>query len=49
MLVGYGECGLPPKKPFCYIADIKDCMAFYSDIQNQFALFNTELLAQLTS
>lgn len=22
---GYGECGLPPKKPGCYMSDINDC------------------------
>ena len=22
---GYGECGLPPKKKLCYLADVVDC------------------------
>lgn len=46
MLAGYGECGLPPKKPFCYLSDINDCMDFYSEIQNRFTQFNTEMLDQ---
>jgi hypothetical protein len=26
--VGFGECGLPPKKPGCYLSDVGDCFAF---------------------
>lgn len=27
---GYGEAGLPPKKPLCYLADLNDCREFFS-------------------
>ena len=27
-IFGVGECGLPPKKENCYLADIDDCFAF---------------------
>jgi L-alanine-DL-glutamate epimerase-like enolase superfamily enzyme len=29
LLVGYGESGLPPKKPKCYLADVNDCRATF--------------------
>jgi len=25
---GYGECGLPPKKAHCYLADVEYCFEF---------------------
>ncbi|CUG91780.1 chloromuconate cycloisomerase, putative [Bodo saltans] len=28
-IVGYGESGLPPKKPKCYLADVNDCKATF--------------------
>jgi len=28
-LVGYGECGLPPKKPGVYLADLADVQAYF--------------------
>lgn len=24
-MYGFGECGLPPKKPGCYMSDMNDC------------------------
>ena len=32
-IMGYGECGLPPKKPKCYLADIDDCLGFMTVLQ----------------
>ncbi|KAF2075032.1 hypothetical protein CYY_003684 [Polysphondylium violaceum] len=29
-LRGYGECGLPPKKPYCYLADFNDIQQYFS-------------------
>jgi hypothetical protein len=29
-IVGYGEVGLPPKKPFCYKADYNDIVQYYT-------------------
>jgi len=34
--IGFGEIGLPPKKPFCYLADLKD-------IQKYLCAFNAKL------
>ena len=34
-IIGYGECGLPPKKPHCYLADIQDCQNFMVILQQQ--------------
>jgi hypothetical protein len=31
---GFGECGLPPKKPHCYLADVKDCRDFMGELGN---------------
>ncbi len=35
-LTGLGEAGLPPKKPGCYEADVKDCTDFMEKIVNRF-------------
>ncbi|KYQ96886.1 mandelate racemase/muconate lactonizing enzyme domain-containing protein [Tieghemostelium lacteum] len=28
-VIGYGECGLPPKKPYCYLADYNDIDIYF--------------------
>eukprot|EP01132_Coremiostelium_polycephalum_P011878 gene11878-14529_t len=44
-LVGYGESGLPPKKPNCYLADYNDIESYFEtftkDIQNNIDNNNT--------
>ena len=29
---GYGEVGLPPKKPMCYLADFDDVKKYFNDL-----------------
>jgi L-alanine-DL-glutamate epimerase-like enolase superfamily enzyme len=31
-IAGYGEIGLPPKKPHCYVADINDITTYYTQL-----------------
>jgi hypothetical protein len=40
--VGYGECGLPPKKPYCYLADINDCEAFMKSMMTELKEFQNQ-------
>eukprot|EP00762_Andalucia_godoyi_P001473 ANDGO_00309.mRNA.1 Enolase superfamily member DDB_G0284701 len=35
----FGECGLPPKKPGCYFADMKDCHDYFHQVVEQARVF----------
>ena len=30
---GFGECGLPPKKPGCYMSDVGECGKFMGRVK----------------
>ena len=45
-MVGLGECGLPPKKPNCYLADICDCESFMLELADKIpTLWMQEMLS----
>lgn len=41
-MVGLGECGLPPKKPNCYLSDITDCYTFINKLVQKLSNSNLQ-------